>query len=357
MRVLLLSRYGRLGASSRLRSYQYLPYLESYGFDVTVAPLFGDDYVAGIYAGKVPRIEVLRSYINRFRWILRVSQFDLVWVEYEMLPWMPSWIELGLFPSDVPLVVDYDDAIFHRYDQHRRSVVRLLLWKKIDAVMRRADLVLVGNDYLVERAKMAGARRVEQLATVVDVSRYAASYITSNRPVIIGWIGTPNTARYLKLIAPVLQKMVASYDVRFVAVGANAEQLEGMPMEARPWSEASEVAEIQQFDIGIMPLPDEPFERGKCGYKLIQYMACGKPVVASPVGENARIVRDGVEGFLANTMVEWIRKLGMLCDDITLRQRLGAAGRLRVEAGYSLQVTAPRLVKLLRSVVKKSCAV
>jgi len=129
----------------------------------------------------------------------------------------------------------------------------------------------------------------------------------------------------------------------------------GLPVEARSWSEASEVAEIQQFDIGIMPLPDEPFERGKCGYKLIQYMACGKPVVASPVGANTSIVRDGIEGFLASTDAEWMQLLGILCDDNALRQRMGAAGRVRVEAEYSLQVAAPHLERLLCSVVEKTC--
>ena len=355
MRVLILSRYSRLGASSRLRSYQYIPYLESCSFDVTTAPLFGDDYVAGIYAGKISIVGVLRSYMTRLRFMLRASRFDLVWVEKEMLPWIPSWIELGLFPIGVPLVVDYDDALFHRYDQHSWSVVRRLMGQKIDDVMRRADLVLVGNDYLGERARTAGAKRVERLPTVVDVTRYAVPSSTSGQPLTIGWIGTPNTAHYLKLIAPVLREVVASRGVRVVAVGANTEQLVGLPVEARSWSEASEVAEIQQFDIGIMPLPDEPFERGKCGYKLIQYMACGKPVVASPVGANTSIVRDGIEGFLASTDAEWMQLLGILCDDNALRQRMGAAGRVRVEAEYSLQVAAPHLERLLCSVVEKTC--
>ena len=114
--------------------------------------------------------------------------------------------------------------------------------------------------------------------------------------------------------------------------------------------------ELQQFDIGIMPLADEPFERGKCGYKLIQYMACGKPVVASPIGANRIIVREGVEGFLPSDLSRWGDAMGKLCDDPPLRKRLGTAGRERVETEYSLQVTAPRLEKLLRSVVKTPCA-
>lgn len=358
MKILLLSRFSRLGASSRLRFYQYLPFLESNGIDVTVAPLLGDDYVNGFFGGgKVSIVSVLRAYRNRLGVMLRMSQFDLVWVEKEMLPWLPGWIELGLFLHGQPMVVDYDDAVFHRYDQHQFSWVRALLGEKIDTVMRKADIVIVGNNYLGDRARQVGARRIEVLSTVVDTTRYELAASSLDGPVTIGWIGSPFTAKYLHFLAPVLQEMVDTRSVRIVAVGANPEQLQGLPIEVRPWSEQNEISELKQFDIGIMPLHDEPFERGKCGYKLIQYMACGKPVVASPVGVNSVIVREGVEGFLSGTLSQWREALRKLCDDASLRQLLGAAGRKRVEAEYSLQVAAPRLEELLRSVVKPKCAV
>jgi glycosyltransferase involved in cell wall biosynthesis len=355
MRVLVLSRYGRLGASSRLRSYQYLPFLESRGIEVKVAPLLDDDYIIGLYSGKVPIMSVLRSYVTRLGVMLQRKRFDVVWVEKEMLPWLPGWCEFGFFPHGQSMMVDYDDAVFHRYDQHQFSWVRVLLGKKIDTVMRRADLVIVGNDYLGDRARQAGARRVELLPTVVDAVRYAVAASAMDGPVTIGWIGSPSTAKHLLPVVPVLLEIVESRGARVVAVGANPGQLQGLPIEVRPWSEQSEVSDIQQFDIGIMPLPDEPFERGKCGYKLIQYMACGKPVVASPVGVNSVIVREGVEGLLPIELSQWGEALLKLCDDPSLRKRLGAAGRKRVEAEYSLQVAAPRLEKLLRSGVKPRC--
>jgi glycosyltransferase involved in cell wall biosynthesis len=351
VRILLLSRYGNLGASSRLRSYQYLQYLTKHGFEVIVAPLFGDDYVTALYHGKVSIFSVIRSYLSRFKWILRSKNFDIVWVEKEMLPWLPSWIELRFLPSSFSLVTDYDDALFHKYDQHRWFIIRFILGKKIDRVMRRSNLVIVGNNYLAGRAEQAGAKRIEEIPTVVDVSRYfipTKKLITSK--ITIGWIGTPNTARYLKVLAPVLRKLVDMYHVRIVAVGANVKQLNDFPVEVRSWFEADEVNEIQQFDIGIMPLPDEAFERGKCGYKLIQYMACGKPVVASHVGVNSTIVQNNVNGFLASSMNDWETSLMMLCDSAELREAFGIAGRKIVEANYSLQVTAPRLAQLLNSV-------
>jgi len=352
MRVLLLSRYDRLGASSRLRFHQYLPFLQSRGIKFMVAPLLGDDYIMGLYSGKVPIIGVLRSYVTRLGVMLRAKRFDMVWVEKEMLPWLPGWCEFGLFPHGQSMVVDYDDAVFHRYDRHPFSWVRALLGGKIDAVMRRADLVIVGNEYLGDRARHAGALRVELLPTVVDVSKYAVAPSVPDGPITIGWIGSPPTARHLHNLSPVLREIVESCGARIVAVGANAEQFSGLPVQVKSWSEHSEVAEIQKFDIGIMPLPDAPFEQGKCGYKLIQYMACGKPVVASPVGMNSVIVREGVEGFLPNALSQWGTSLQNLCKDPALRKRLGSAGRKRVETEYSLQVAAPRLEELLRSVVK-----
>lgn len=353
MRVLLLSRYARLGASSRLRSFQYLPSLEQAGFEVTVAPLFGDDYVRGLSSGSISKFAVLKAYFARLRFILKARQFDLVWLEYEMLPWLPSWVELALLPKEVPLVVDYDDAVFHRYDQHRLSLVRKLLGRKIDAVMRRAAIVIAGNDYLAERARQAGARRVEMLPTVVDASRYAVIENQGGAPVTIGWIGQPSTAKYLGQLGPVLNKMIAEHSVRVVAIGPKPAQFQQLPIEVRPWLEDTEAAEIQQFDIGIMPLADTLWERGKCGYKLIQYMACGKPVVATPVGVNKVIVRQGVNGFLASTEAEWCDALKALCQDAALRKRMGDEGRKIMEQNYSLQVAAPRLAELLRSAVSR----
>lgn len=351
MRVLLLSRYARLGASSRLRSFQYLPYLEQAGFAVTVAPLFDDDYVRGLSSGTISKFSILKAYWLRLRFIFKAKQFDLVWLEYEMLPWLPSWLELTLLTKSISLVVDYDDAIFHRYDQHRSKMVRKLLGHKIDAVMRRAAVVIVGNEYLCDRAKQAGAKRVVLLPTVVDATRYAVVEKVNAQSVTIGWIGQPSTAKYLSQLVPELNGILAKHGARIVAIGPKAEQFQFLPVVVKPWTEDSEVAEIQQFDIGIMPLSESLWERGKCGYKLIQYMACGKPVVATPIGVNNIIVRHGENGFLANTFTEWCDALDKLCEDAVLRKRMGEEGRKIVEENYSLQVTVPRLNELLRIAV------
>jgi glycosyltransferase involved in cell wall biosynthesis len=348
MRVLALTRYSSLGPSSRVRFYQYVPSLASTGLEVQVAPLLGNDYVRNLYAGKSqPVFSVLRSYIGRIADLLNSRRFDLLWIEKELLPWIPTFVEDLLLQRGIPWVVDYDDAVFHRYDQHRSRVIRALLGNKIDTVMRQATTVVVGNEYLAERAYQAHAGRIERLPSVVDMNRYTVKEKSGDR-FYIGWIGSPVTAPYLGMIKDVLEEVIHQTGARLVLVGAgDQDPLPGLAKDILPWSEESEVAQIQSFDVGIMPLPDGPFEQGKCGYKLIQYMACGLPVVASPVGVNTRIVEQSVSGFQASNNSEWLEALVVLSRDAGMRTALGSAGRKKVEQEYSLQVTAPRLMEIL----------
>ncbi|MFQ5616690.1 MAG: glycosyltransferase family 4 protein [Anaerolineales bacterium] len=345
MKILLLSRYGRLGSTSRVRFYQYIPYLEAHGLQITIRPLLADEYVRNLYANRPQNpLFLVCAYLTRLRALLRNRRFDLIWVEKEFLPWLPPWAAR----LRTPYIADYDDAIFHRYDRPKNPIVRLLLGKKIDSVMRRAARVVAGNDYIAARARRAGAKRIEYLPTVIDTDHYRVAPATKRPGFNIGWIGAPITAPYLKLIQPALEQVCKQGGARLTLVGAGAVEMEGVPLEIRLWTEETEVAEIQQFDVGIMPLPDEPFERGKCGYKLIQYMGCGLPVVATPLGVNRHIVEHGINGFHAATTEEWAAALATLRDDPELRRRMGMAGRAKIEAEYSLQVTAPKLLNLLQ---------
>lgn len=356
-RVLLMSRYGRLGASSRLRFQQFLPSLRQDGFRITEASLLDDQYVRELYQGRVRYSHVGLAYLRRAARLLTASKFDLVWLEKELLPWLPAALEMGLLPREIPLVVDYDDAIFHRYDEHRLALVRRLLGRKIDDVMRRAAVVTAGNGYLASRARSAGCKRVELVPTVVDMQRYRVSAPSaSSTHAVIGWIGSPTTAKYLQSIAPPIRRLQSRFKLRCVAIGARSDQVANTPFEPVPWSEDGEVSALQALDIGVMPLPDEPWERGKCGYKLIQYMATELPVVASPVGVNTEIVQDGVNGYLARSEDDWEDRLEKLIVDRDLRARLGSAGRARVEETYSLQAQAPRLSAILNSTIgTRSC--
>jgi len=357
MRLLILSRYDRQGASSRQRMLQFVPGLRQQGWQVTIQPLHGPHYLAALYGGgQRSPVDLAGDYARRFGALAGAGRFDLVWAEKELVPWLPWPLERLLTPR-APLVVDYDDAVFHRYDQHQRALVRTLLGGKIDSVMRRADLVVAGNDYLAERAASAGARRVAVLPTVIDEAQFPAPTLAragrSDLPFTIGWIGTPRTVDYLGMIGGELATLAGEGPLKLVTIGASTE-LPGVPCESRPWSEAAEAAELAQCDVGIMPLPDGPWERGKCGYKLVQYMACGLPVVASPVGINRTIVEHGVTGLLAADGAAWLAALRRLRDDLASRLRLGGAGRARALADYSLATVQPRLVDLLVSVARRS---
>lgn len=347
MRVLLLSRYARLGASSRVRSYQYLPLLQAEGIEVEPSPLLRDDYIRRLYAsGAVSWPEVVADYAHRVRRLFAAARFDLLWIEKELFPSLPAWGERLLSAAGVPYVVDYDDAVFHVYEQSASPLKRLLRGK-IDVVMRGAALVVCGNAYLARHAAAAGAGRVEIVPTAIDLGRYAPAERPSRDMVVVGWIGTPNTVKYLDLALPALRELAGSHRVQLRVIGATL-SVPGLEVECRPWSEASEVRDLADLDVGIMPLADSPVERGKCGYKLIQYMGCGLPVVASPVGVNQEIVAEGVTGYLAPTPERWYSALRDLCIDADKRTRMGAAGRVRVEQRYCTRVTGPVLVRLLR---------
>ena len=351
IRVLLLSRYPPLGASSRVRFYQYLEPLRRGGISVQVAPFFDDDYLPRRYTGRRGSIpSVALSYARRMRRLLEAGRFDLVWIESDALPWVPAWIEARLLSR--PYVVDYDDAMFVRYAEHPNRWVRALVADKIARIMRGAAAVTVGNERLAEYARQAGARRIEHHPCTIDLSQYPIQDQSARAgPLVIGWIGTPITAPYLRLAAPALRDICADGRATFVAVGSGPLTLPGVPTQVRPWSVASEVRDLASFDIGIMPLPDNAWTQGKSGYKLIQYMAACRPVVASAVGANSLIVRLGQTGLLANAEGQWLSALRTLCGDPVLRTAMGRAGRATVEERYDMNLVAPRLRKLLEVVV------
>lgn len=353
LRLLAYTRYGALGASSRVRLLHFIPALRDAGIEVTVRPLLSDDYLRHKYAGRGVTGEIVAAYARRAFQLAQTPNADVVWIEKELWPWAPAWLERGAWHGK-PVVLDYDDAVFHNYDLHRLAAVRALYGGKIDALMKRASLVTAGSGYLAGRARSAGATRVEWLPTVVDTARYRvapAKPHDDGRPLVIGWIGSPATIGYVRALAEPLAALARQRRIVLRLIGAKLD-LPGVPVEFVPWAEDREVEAIATFDVGVMPLPDSPWERGKCGYKLVQYMACGLPVVASPVGANMQIVLPGETGFLAANDAEWLSALTRLVDDAALRQRLGAAGRARAEAHYSLHAAAPRLAAWLHGLAR-----
>jgi glycosyltransferase involved in cell wall biosynthesis len=200
--------------------------------------------------------------------------------------------------------------------------------------MHSAAAVICGNRYLADYAGRT-ARDVRVIPTVIEPDRYPAKTHSAHTPVVVGWIGSPSSMPYLFELKPVLEELVRDRGIRVHIVGGKTGLGLGAAESVLEWSEQTEAELVSGFDIGIMPLADSPWERGKCGYKLIQYMGCGLPVVGSPVGVNSDIISDGHNGFLAGTPEAWKAALDKLIVDVSLRLSMGRAGRHLVEERYN----------------------
>lgn len=350
MRVLAYMKYGSRAASARQRLMQYAPYLAAHDIAIEYLPLLGDDHMRRVAAAEGKALlPTLAAYASRLGALFTRRDFDILWVQYELFPYLPGPLERLAGLSGKRVVVDYDDAIFHMYDAHRRAPVRRALGRKLAPLLRRADVVICGNGYIEAYAKRFCDRTIV-IPTVLDTGVFKPRDTAhAPGPAVIGWIGSPSTWGSVEPLLPRLLPLLERHGATMRAIGAGP-RARGLPrVEAVEWSEATEVADLQAMDIGIMPVADDLWSRGKCGYKLIQYMACGLPVIGSPVGVNAEIVSDGENGFLAATPGQWEAALVRLIEDVGLRRVMGIKGRARAEERYSLASQAPRLLDLLRS--------
>ncbi len=334
---------------------QYVPELEARGITCEVSPLFDSVYLSRLY-GKNSRsvANVARAYASRLLSLtVRRDKYDVLWIEKELLPWIPYWLERLVLSGEIPYIVDYDDAVFHNYDDPQRHLVHTLLGSKIAKVMRGASAVVSGNDYLASYARAAGARKIHTIPTVVDTNRYTVrSDWNGQAPLVIGWMGSPSTAQYLKVMEPALHSLRRMVPYRLMVVGSDAAPVNGVPVSIVRWTEQTEVASLMKFDIGVMPLFDNPWERGKCGYKLIQYMATAMPVVASSVGANKQIVDHGVNGFLCETANDWEEAFRRLVTDAGVRRSFGLKGRATVDERFSLSRAADSLAQIFFEVTE-----
>ena len=358
MRVLGLAKYGTRAASTRQRLLQYAPYLARHGVDLEIRPLLDDDYVARLARGEPQRRgDVARGYARRLADLFAARRFDVLWVQYEVFPYLPGIAERALGLTGTPIVYDIDDAIFHMYDQHRVPLVREVLGNKLAPLLRQASACLCGNAYLQAYVGQYCPNSLI-VPTVVDTDAYQPSWRISpdaspRATPVVGWIGSPSTWGYVEPMLPTLLPILARHGatLRVVGAGPRARGIAGI--EAVEWAEDREISDIQAMDIGIMPLPDEPWARGKCGYKLIQYMACGLPVIASPVGVNAQIVSHGIDGFLATDTAGWAQALERLLTDPALRHDFGRHAHEVAEQRYSLRSQQDRVLSVLRAAAGK----
>lgn len=351
--VLGLSLYGHQAASHRVRLSQFQPGLEAAGIDLRIHSLLDDAYLQRSFSGGRPSLRgLLAAYGRRIQALCQADRFDLAIVHCELLPFLPGWLERQLL--QIPFIYDCDDAFFLKYRSGRLRLLQPLLGAKADRLMAAAMAVTAGNAGLSAYASRFNSS-VSVLPSVVDTDHFRPAdrsrAVCSGQPFTVGWIGSPSTAPYLQLLIDPIQQLARERSVRLLVVGGSAPVIAGVEVIEQSWSLEQEVSLIQQFDVGVMPLPDTPWSRGKCAYKLIQCMACGISVVASRVGTNIDAVPPGC-GLLADSSQQWLTAFRQLAADPAGRLRLGAAAHQWVEHRYSLRSALP----VLTSVIQRAAA-
>jgi glycosyltransferase involved in cell wall biosynthesis len=366
IRVLALSPIPEEGAGCRFRIAQFIPYLRSVGIEVTLRSLFNADFFRLVYKpGHYLRksMAFARLSLERLDSLRDASRFDIVLIYREIFPIGPALIERLLGSNQRPPVVfDFDDAIFLPSVSDANRFIRALKTPgKVETIIRHSHHVIAGNEYLAAYARQfSGA--VTVIPTCVDTTKFMPSpeAFSSNgseaaREPVIGWIGSPTTAAYVRRLTDVFRRLRERHPF-VLRVSGTSERFDvpGVATDNAPWTLDGEVELFNTCDVGVYPLIDDEWSKGKCRFKAIEFMACGVPVVAAAVGVNREIIDDGVNGFLASTEDEWVEKLGRLLRDRELRRRFGEAGRRTVEQRYSLRVHAPALAATLRSVAERA---
>lgn len=326
-RILILIQ-GHEVPGSRYRILQYVPFLESRGMECTVMKFPG-------------------SLAEHGRLLSILPNFETVFVQKKRI----HGLFLKLFRKRARRIVyDFDDAVMYNdsFSATSHSTTRR---KRFADMVRRSDHVIAGNSFLVERA-LEYHDRVSLVPTSLDIS--GGIPVRGCKPdpgkVTIGWIGSRATIRYLEAFRDVLEDVGRRYPSRaeLKIICDTFFDCVHIPVNKVVWSKDTEYDEIRDIDIGIMPLSDDPWSRGKCGFKLLQYFAAGVPAVCSPVGVNRDLVQPGVTGFWAQTAAEWVEHLSRLIDEPDLRKEMGLAGRALLERGYTVEVNGPRLHSILK---------
>lgn len=342
VKVLVLAKYANLAATTRHRFVQYFPALREAGIECQIEPLLPDGYLRAKYSGEpFGWLALAACYLRRLRTLAKVRNFDVVVIHYELFPYLPAWFERFLAMAGIPFVLDIDDPVYLHYAAHHSPIIRAVLGKKIAALARLAAVTQCGSRPLLEFCRTAGGRPT-LVPTVVDEANFTIPQRQPSDEFRILWIGTPSTGPYLEVVRPALETLASKRRFRLVVVGAHNFASTRFIVETHPWSEEQEREQLARCDVGIMPLSDDAWSAGKCGFKLIQYMAAGLAVVASPVGANLDIVRPGHNGFLAANHDEWVQALATLADDVQGRERLGINGRrlLEKELSFSANLLA-----------------
>jgi len=341
--IIFLTKYGNLAASSRLRAYQYKDKIDSPILNVEVQSLFSNKYLEKRFKSKsISIFYIFYLCLKRLFFLFKLKKYEVIIIHLELFPYVPPLVEWVLFKSNKNIYFDYDDAIFHNYDLSDNLYIKLFLSRKIKYLMKMSAGVIAGNQYILNYAQNAGTKRILKLPTVIDLDKYPSnppSY-KKNKNFTIGWIGSPSTTKYLEIIKEPLARLGLKIPILLYLVGADCNyeiSIDNVEIISIPWSELNEQEALKVFDVGVMPLYDNPWEKGKCAFKLIQYMASFLPVVASDIGMNAEIINNYNNGFVAKNSGDWFNFFYMIYSQPKLRGEMGLKGRNIVEKNFTIQ--------------------
>jgi glycosyltransferase involved in cell wall biosynthesis len=331
--------------SQRFRFEQYFGLLTNNGFRFeTQSFLTAQNWQLFYKPGRlIPKtLAVIEGFIRRISVLIRAAGYDFVFIHREATPIGPPVIEWFLrMVLNKKIIYDFDDAIWLTDKNNESGVTRLFKWRrKVASICRWSYKVSCGNQYLLEFAKKNNANAVLN-PTTIDTEQVHNPILYQKakleNAIVVGWTGSHSTLKYLGKAVNVLRRIEDKFpNVRVVVIADRAPDLKLRTLQYLPWKPESEIADLMTLDIGIMPLPDDIWTKGKCGFKALQYMSLKIPAVASPVGVNTAIIDDGVNGFLCNSAEDWETALTMLIRDKNLRQKMGELGRTKVINSYSV---------------------
>jgi len=359
LKVLFLPSATKIVAATRYRIYEYLPFLEKEGIIYKVYPI-NSDFISRLSIRSSDFKQLFRmAYYSMLvaERIIRAVPIIFLAFRYEVIFIQRATFLFGferlLKAVNKNIIFDFDDAIFISDNRGNGLIDRLKGWvqnRSVARILKISKYAIVENDYIKKYA-LGFCPNVEIITGPINTERNLPKNIErNNAETIIGWIGSPSTTPYLRLLDNIFKEISAKYPVIVKLIGASKFELTGVKVVVKDWESDTEVEDLQSFDIGVMPMSDNEWTRGKVSIKLLQYMSVGIPVVCSPVGAHAQIIQDGVNGFLAYSDSEWIEKLSLLIKNPDLRKRLGDNGRFTVEKRFSVKVNAPRLLSVLKKV-------
>jgi len=352
MKVLFLVPYPVDEApSQRFRFEQYFKIMPEKGIAFDVSPFLDQETWNVLYRkGNMPAklLGIISGFFRRIKDVIRSAKYDYVFIHREAAPLGPpvfEWLIAKVFSKKI--IYDFDDAIWlPNVSESNRLFSKIKWYRKVKSICRWAHLISCGNDYLKEFAMQFNQNCVVNPTVVDTENHYNKIKLHQAGKTIIGWTGTHTTIRYLDELLPVLKKLEEESDIEIRIISNAPPTLPLKSLKFIHWNKSSEIEDLLSFDIGIMPLPDDEWARGKCGFKLIQYLSLGIPAVSVRVGVNGKIIDDGVNGFFCGTHQEWHTSLRKLIEHPEKRKQLGLNGRRKIISYFSASANAPLFLRI-----------